>query len=235
LENSKRAASAGRHILIGVVTAAPLAVTWIILEFLFSQLSRLGRPWITVMARWLAPEQPLLAAWLQNDAVLSIIAAVAVVVLLLLLGWGTSFVIGQRLLQIFEAMIGRIPVVEAIYRSTKRFLTITSDSTTGDRKVVLIEFPSPDMKAIGLVTRVMKDEVTGEEIAAVYVPTSPNPTSGYVEIVPVSKIVFTDWSFDQAMSFIVTGGTNSPESLPYSAAPQHKPGRRPRTKSQSKR
>lgn len=219
MENRVRAASVGRYILIGVVTAAPLAITWIILEFLFSQLSRIGRPWVTAIARWLAPEQPLLAAWLENETVLSAIAATAVVVLLWLLGWGASFVIGQRLIQIFEALIGRIPFVEGIYRSTKRFLTIAGDSSSGDRKVVLIEFPSPDMKAVGLVTRLMKDEATGEDIAAVYVPTSPNPTSGYIEIVPVSRIVFTDWTFDQAMAFIVTGGSNAPASIPYSKPP----------------
>lgn len=234
MENRKRAVSVGRYILIGVVTVTPLAITWIILEFLFTQLSRLGRPWVTAMARWLAPDQPLLAAWLQNDALLSMVAVVTVVLLLWLLGWGTSFVIGQKMIQIFETLIGRVPFVEAIYRSIKRFLTITGNSASGDRKVVLIEFPSPDMKAIGLVTRIMKDEATGEEIAAVYVPTSPNPTSGYIEIVPVSKITFTDWSFDQAMSFILTGGSNAPESMPYSAAPQDGPRKRSQT-SQTKR
>jgi uncharacterized membrane protein len=85
----------------------------------------------------------------------------------------------------------------------------------GTQRVVLIDFPSPEMKTIGLVTRVLKDARTGEEVAAVYVPTTPNPTSGYLEIVPVSKLTPTDWSVDQAMAFIISGGAKSPESLRF--------------------
>src|SRR3546814_13873480 len=78
------------------------------------------------------------------------------------------------------------------------------------------------MKSIGFVTRVLKEQGTGRELAAVYVPTTPNPTSGYLEIVPVEKITPTDWTVDQAMSFIISGGAVSPESIQFSppAPPQ---------------
>jgi len=56
---------------------------------------------------------------------------------------------------------------------------------------------------------------TGEELAAVYVPTTPNPTSGYLEVVPMAKLIFTDWSMDQAMTFIISGGAVSPERIPF--------------------
>ena len=75
------------------------------------------------------------------------------------------------------------------------------------------------MKTIGLVTRVLKDRSTGEELGVVYVPTSPNPTSGYIEIVPIRNLTFTDWTFDQAMSFVITGGSNAPDTIEY--FPQH--------------
>ncbi len=131
-----------------------------------------------------------------------------------ILGWGASRVIGQRLILIFEWLIGRIPFVERIYQATKRVLTVAGNATDGgERRVVLINFPSPEMKTIGLVTRILKDETTGEELAAVSVPTSSNPTSGYIEIVPVSNLTFTDWTFDQAMSFIITAGSNTPDTI----------------------
>lgn len=128
---------------------------------------------------------------------------------------GRSRVIGQRLIVLFEALIGMIPFVDRIYQSTKRFLTVAGGSSDGERRVVLIDFPSPEMKTIGLVTRVLKDKSTGEELAVVYVPTSPNPTSGYIEIVPIRKLTFTDWTFDQAMSFVITGGSNAPDTIEY--------------------
>ena len=83
------------------------------------------------------------------------------------------------------------------------------------QRVVLIDFPSRDLKAVGLVTRTLQDAKTGEALAAVYVPTTPNPTSGYLEIVPVSRIVSTDWTLDEAMNFLITGGAVAPESIDF--------------------
>lgn len=74
------------------------------------------------------------------------------------------------------------------------------------------------MKTIGFVTRVMKDRATGRDLAAVYEPTAPNPTSGYIEIVPVDDLTPTEWSVDEAMRFIMTGGTNAPADLRFTAA-----------------
>jgi uncharacterized membrane protein len=81
--------------------------------------------------------------------------------------------------------------------------------------VVLIEFPSPEMKTVGFVTRTMQDKSSGKQLAAVYVPTTPNPTSGYLEIVPVDKLVSTEWTIDEAMNFIISGGAVAPDNVPY--------------------
>ncbi len=71
------------------------------------------------------------------------------------------------------------------------------------------------MKTIGLVTRTLTDEDTGRELAAVYVPTTPNPTSGYLEIVPVENVTSTNWTVNEAMTFIVSGGAVAPERMHY--------------------
>jgi len=209
--------SVGRYIVIGVITAAPLAITWLIFDFFFRQLSNIGQPWVKAVARTVTPQLPLLAAWLENETLLSILAVIIILAALWGLGRMTTHVVGQRMIGVFEALIGMIPFVDKIYQSTKRFLTIAGNSSEGERRVVLIDFPSPEMKAIGLVTRILKDKETGEELVAVYVPTSPNPTSGYIEIIPVRSVTFTDWTFDQAMSFIVTGGSNAPDTISYFA------------------
>lgn len=207
--------SVGRYLLIGIITAAPLAITWWILAFLFNLLSRIGQPWVSALARGIAREQPTMAAWLASEAVQSVLAALMVLILLYLLGWATTLVLGRRLVAMVEGVIGSIPFVNTLYRSIKRFLAVANLAPEGERRVVLIDFPSREMKALGLVTRIMHDSRTGRELAAVYVPTAPNPTSGYIEIVPVEDIVFTDWTFDEAMAFVVTGGANAPDSIAY--------------------
>ena len=207
--------SIGRTIVIGLLTAAPLAITWWIVSFLFEQLSSLGKPWVFAASVALRPRLPRLADFMLDSTVQSVFAVIVVLVFLYILGWAAGRVIGQRLIALFESFIGAIPFVDRIYRATKRFLAVAGTTQHNERRVVLIDFPSPEMKTIGLVTRIMRDSNTGEELAAIYVPTAPNPTSGYIEIVPMKAVIFTDWTFDQAMSFIVTGGSNAPDTIAY--------------------
>jgi uncharacterized membrane protein len=70
---------------------------------------------------------------------------------------------------------------------------------------------------VGLVTRVLRDVDDGREYAAVYVPTTPNPTSGYLEVVPVERLTPTDWTLDQAMAFIISGGAMAPDAFRFNA------------------
>ncbi|MFK7965165.1 MAG: DUF502 domain-containing protein [Burkholderiaceae bacterium] len=207
--------SISRTILIGLLTAAPLIITWLIVTFLFDWLSSFGQPWVRGLAFGIRPQYPYIAELMLSEALQSFVAVLVVLVLLFLLGWGTGRVLGQRLIRRAEKIIGAIPVVDSIYRATKRFLNVASATPGGEKRVVLICFPSPSMKTVGLVTKMLTDSSTGEALAAVYIPTAPNPTSGYVEIVPVSDLVFLDWTFDQAMSFIVTGGSNGPDEVDY--------------------
>ncbi len=214
-----RVKSLGRNILVGLITVAPLAITWLILDFMYGQLSRIGRPWVHGLAYAVRPQYPELAKWLLDETLQSVAAVLVVLAFLAVLGWATTIVLGRRLIALAERLISSIPFVEPIYRSTKRFLTVASSTPGGDRRVVLINFPSSDMKALGLVTKTITDTVSGEELAVVYVPTAPNPTSGYIEIVPLRNVVFIDWTFDQAMAFVVTGGASAPDSVAYASPP----------------
>jgi uncharacterized membrane protein len=117
-------------------------------------------------------------------------------------------------------MLARLPLVQTIYGGTKRFLHTLRQPPVSGQRVVLISFPTPEMKAVGFVTKVMRDTDTGRELAAVYVPTSPNPTSGYIEIVPLEDVVQTDWTMEEAMSFVMTGGANAPDRVRYTPSPE---------------
>ncbi len=208
-----------RYLLIGFFTVAPLWVTWFVLDFVFSLLARTGSPVLRAAARGVRPISDSAADWLLDPSVQYLLAALATLIGLYLIGLMTSMVIGRWLLALMERILARLPLVQTIYGATKRFLETLREPPVSGQRVVLISFPSPEMKAVGFVTKVMRDPDTGRQLAAVYVPTSPNPTSGYIEIVPLDDVVQTDWSMEEAMSFVMTGGTNAPETVRFGNAP----------------
>lgn len=138
---------------------------------------------------------------------------------LYIVGLLTSMVLGRRLIALVERQLDRLPLVQTIYGATKRFLQSLQKPPLTGQRVVLISFPSPEMKAVGFITKVMTDTESGRQLAAVYVPTSPNPTSGCIEIVFLEDVVLTDWSVEEAMTFVMTGGTNAPERVRFSNPP----------------
>lgn len=208
-----------RYLITGLLTIIPLWLTWLVFKFIFGLLSHLGEPMVSVMFSALSIVAPQSAAWLGQDWLKSIIAFIGTLLALYLLGLGSSRVFGARLIAAFESLISHIPLVHTIYGGTKKLMTMLSTKPAGTQRVVLIDFPSPELKSVGFVTRVFVDSA-GREVAAVYVPTTPNPTGGYLEIVPVEKLVATDWSIDQAMAFLLSGGAVGPETLPDGAHPQ---------------
>lgn len=204
--------SISRYMITGVFTVIPILVTWIIFQFLFNLLSEIGTPAI----RTLADIFPSLAEWITNPWFLSIIGVLFTLVVLYLLGLIATFVIGKRIIAAFDYLINKLPVVKVIYGSIKKLVVTLQQKPTEAQRVVLIEFPSPAMKTVGLVTQVFTDDDTGEKLAAVYVPTTPNPTSGYLEITPLDKLISTNWSLDEAMTFIMSGGAVAPDKINYS-------------------
>ena len=214
-----------RLFLTGLLTLLPIWLTWVVVKFVFGLLSGLSRPVVDPALDSLAALEPSTLAWLEDPWVGTAIALVATVLVILLAGWLARRVFGQRMLRWFEALVARVPLASTIYGSARKLLDILQTQPDGTQRVVLIDFPHDQMKSVGFVTRVIRDQATGRELAAVYVPTTPNPTSGYLEIVPIEKVTPTDWTVDQAMSFIISGGAVSPDTIPF--APPSGAGRGP--------
>jgi uncharacterized membrane protein len=205
-----------RYLITGLLTFVPLWLTWEVFKIIFGFLSHVGAPIVAGLFAALSAAFPGAASWLSQDWFQSIIATVGTIAALYLVGFASNRVFGQRLITAFENLIARIPLVQAIYGGTKKLMTMLASKPSGTQRVVLIDFPSPQLKSIGFVTRVFTD-TAGRELAAVYVPTTPNPTGGYLEIVPVARLINTDWSLDQAMAFLLSGGAVGPERLPEGA------------------
>ena len=202
-----------RNILAGIFIVIPIWLTVRVIAFLIALLVEFGSPAVAQLAIWIEPNFPGLASlfaavWFQN-----IVAVVIVLFGLFLLGVIGRAVIGRKVLDAFDALMGRIPLVQSIYGAARKLIQTIQANPEGHRKVVLIDFPSPGMKAVGLVTRTFNDPVSGAEIAAVYVPTTPNPSSGYVELVPMADLTPLDWSVNEALTFIISGGAVAPRSL----------------------
>ncbi len=207
-----------RYILAGLLTIIPLWITWLVLAFLFKILAQAGEPSIT----WIASKFPdSLQKLIESPLFTNLFSILLVVLALYGIGRLTTVVVGRRVLGFFEAVLAKIPLVNVIYGAVKKLVTVLQEKPGGGlQRVVLIDFPSPEMKTVGLVTRVLKDTSTGRDLAAVYVPTTPNPTSGYLEIVPLERVTSTEWTLDEAMAFIMSGGAVAPDTMNYDEPPQ---------------
>jgi uncharacterized membrane protein len=204
-----------RYMLAGMLTFIPIWITWLVFEFILRQLSNVGRLPLRILSKAIQPYSPTLADALVQPWIHPMLAVILTVLAIYGLGWLATRVIGREIIAAFDALMNRIPFVQTIYGATKKLLAAIQKKPEEVKRVVLIEFPSPDMKTVGFVTRVMNDHTTGRPLAAVYVPTTPNPTSGYLEIVPLEKIVSTDWTVDEAMTFVMSGGAVAPEHMKF--------------------
>ena len=202
-----------RYFVSGLLAIVPLGITWWLLSFLFAQLVSFGRPLVHFVARHIDEVLPALGKLLLQPWVNNLLAALLVLVAIYLLGWGANRVVGRQLFAALDQLAERLPLVKSIYGSVKRLVDVLQTKPGDLRRVVLIDFPHREMKTVGFVTRTMADAQSGRQLAVVYVPTTPNPTSGYLEVVPVESLVSTDWSMEEAMNFIISGGAIAPERI----------------------
>ena len=199
-----------RNILAGIITIGPLFVTYLIFSFLLGTLAKAGLPVVQLFAA-IFPEGWLRQPWLQ-----SALAVVLTLVVLWVVGRVTSLVIGRQAFELFEAVLERLPFVAKIYTSVRQLLDSMMAKKESSQRVVLVDFPVQGQKSIGFLTRTMTDSATGEVLAAVLLPNAINPTSAFLQILPLQRVTDTDLTMEQAMSMIMTGGAVGPDSIRFS-------------------
>jgi uncharacterized membrane protein len=198
-----------RNILAGVITIGPLLVTYLIFSFLLGALAKAGLPAVHVLAR-VFPDARLSQPWMQ-----SLLAVLLTLVLLYIVGRVTSLVVGRQALRLFETALVRLPFVAKIYGSVRQLIDSMMVKTDSGQRVVLVDFPIPGQKSIGFLTRTLVDSSTGEPLAAVLLPNAINPTSAFLQILPMERVIETDLNMEQAMSMLMTGGAVAPESIRF--------------------
>lgn len=197
------------QILAGVLIVGPLFVTWLIFSFLLNALAEAGLPVVHLLTAFF-PQAWLNQSWLQ-----SLLAIVLTLTVLYIVGRVTSLVIGQQAFSLFEAILERLPFVAKVYTSVRQLLDTMMSKKGTSQRVVLVDFPIPGQKSIGFLTRTLTDSTTGELLAAVLLPNAINPTSAFLQVLPMSRVVETDLSMEQAMSMLMTGGAVGPETIRF--------------------
>ena len=199
-----------RNILAGIITMGPLFVTWLVFSFVLDVLAKTGLPVIRLFVA-IFPEEWLSHPWLEST-----MAVVLTLVVLYVVGRVTSRVVGRQAFNLFEATLERLPFVAKVYSSVRQLLDSMMAKKESSQRVVLVDFPIAGQKSIGFLTRTLTDSATGELLAAVLVPQAINPTSAFLQIMPIHMVTETDLNMEQAMSMIMTGGAVGPDTIHFS-------------------
>ena len=192
-----------RYLVAGILVWAPLAVTWFLLK--------VG---VGLMDKTLA----VIPAQYQPDELLGVhipgLGVILTIIVLLVTGVLAANFVGRAFVGGWESLMDRIPFVRAIYSAAKNFAEMVfSDSSQSFKKVLLIQYPRKGLFSLAFQTSSQLGEVqgrTGEEVVCCFLPTTPNPTSGFIIIVPRKDIIELDMEVDEALKMIISLGVVVP-------------------------
>lgn len=194
-----------KYLIAGLLVWIPLAATVVIIRLLINLLDK------TIL---------LIPPDYRPEAVLGFsIPGYGVIVgvfILLVTGMFAANLFGRRFVQFWESLLGRIPLVRTIYSSVKQVLeTLLTSEDKSFRKVVMIEYPRKGIWSLGFLTNKgpsVANGSTGRELVSVFVPTTPNPTSGFIMMLPVEDIIELQLTVEEGFKYIISMGVVIPEA-----------------------
>jgi len=201
--NNSKSHRIERHIrsrmLSGLFVLIPFGITVLVIRFLGSAVASFLRPFVKAL---LGPTRP---------GVEMAISVVAFLLLVYLVGLVAAHIAGRRLVAIGENIVMKIPIVKTIYAASKQMVeTFSLSNRSSFQSVVYVGFPSPNVNAIGFVTGTSRAP-DGRLRYRVFVPTAPNPTSGFLLIIDADKVTPTRLSVEDAIKLVISGGVLGPE------------------------
>lgn len=189
-----------RYFIQGLVVIVPLSITAFVLTWLFRTVDGLLGPWLGPALGWSAPG----------------IGIVVLMAFVLGIGMLVERTVGGRMVRFGERFLERVPLVRPVYRGSSRIVrTVLGDNKMAFREVVLFEHPGPGLWAIGFVTGdapSMAADVLTDEGLTIYLPTAPNPMSGYLIILDRSRVRSTSITVEEAFTYVLSAGTVSAEA-----------------------
>ena len=188
------------YFIAGVVVLIPIGVTVYLTIFLVSISSK-------ILPKEINPNHYLP----YNIPGLEIIISV---ILITLIGWLSLSFIGKRLLDLFNNILKKIPILRTIYSALGQMTETFTNTDKEKKNVVLVEYPRKGSWAVGFATKENSGEIsdkTKRKLINVFVPTTPNPTSGFLLMFPKEDVIYLDLTFEEASKFIVSAGTSNPD------------------------
>ena len=199
-----------RNVFItGLLITLPIALTWFILQFLLKNFDALSPVFTHMLIQLGAP--------ITEGYRIPFLGLVVTLLIVLIVGWLTTNFFGKKVFQIGELLIEKIPFVRRIYKGSKQVVSsIAEADTSAFRKVVLLEFPRRGLLAIGFVTGESLGEVqqvTQANMLNVFVPTMPNPTSGFLIFSSLEELTEVSMTIEEGIKYVVSGGLVPPPVL----------------------
>jgi len=187
------------YFIAGVVVLIPIGITVYLTLFI-----------ITISSKFL-PKELNPDYYLPYD--IPGVELIISILLITFIGWLSLSFVGKRLLKLFEDILKRIPILRTIYSAITQMTETFTKSEGNTKNVVLVEYPRKGSWAVGFAT---KENTSGiadkikQNLVNVFVPTTPNPTSGFLLMFPKDEVIYLDITFEQASKFIVSAGTSDP-------------------------
>ena len=188
------------YFIAGIVVLIPIGITVYLTIFLVSISSR-------ILPKEINPNH-----YLPYD--IPGVEILTAVVLITLIGWLSLSFLGKKLLNLLNNILKKIPILITIYSAIGQMTETFTKSDKEKKNVVLIEYPRKGAWAVGFATKKNSGEITTKtksNLVNVFVPTTPNPTSGFLLMFPEEEIIYLDMTFEQASIFIVSAGTSNPD------------------------
>ncbi len=193
------------YLFTGILVTAPVAITfYLAYKFIL---------WVDVLVNRMLPPEYQLNTYLPMT--IPGLGLVVLIVFLILVGMFAAGFLGSFFIRLGEWFVGRVPLLSSVYSLLKQiFEAVFSSKTQAFKRVVMLEYPRKGIWILGLVSADLKGEVEAklpDEMVNVFIPTTPNPTSGFLIFVPKKDVIEMDMSVEEAIKFIVSGGLVEPK------------------------
>ena len=194
-------ASLRNYFITGIVVLVPIGITLYLTTFFISLSSNF-------IPKEINPNSYLPFSIPGLEILLSVI-------FITIIGWLSLSFIGKKILQLVNETLKRIPILRTIYSAIGQMTESLAPKKGSKKSVVLVEYPRKGSWAVGFATKENKGEIskkTNSNLVNVFVPTTPNPTSGFLLMFQKSEVIYLDMSFEEASKFIVSAGTSNPKN-----------------------
>ena len=211
--------SLGKHLgsvfIGGLVALIPFFVTLYILKLLYAAATWLSFPVAQWMVTHFLPQSKHGA--LAGELISAILAVILFLVIVYAIGFLSTRVIGRKLLDMLDHFIENLPLLKGIYGTTKQVISVfrQGGGGAGFQRVVLLEFPRNGLWTLGFVTNEITDSSCGKKYVSVFIPMTPNPTSGFFQLVASDEVRETDWTVDQGIKIVLSGGLLAPREMDF--------------------